>query len=185
MLEFTFTILLRRVNLSSEKLGHERRKWKVISTSFLNCKVILKTVWICICEGRNFVSNFTPAVLWQSNIVFPVGLLNFKIFDMKMLGASEFWMLESTLFDSIMVDWKYEFLKNWCFTLISGIFCAFLILYWQFDYGIISKSKRYFRQWFLYILKKRHSFLYQCFRWRDSKPSSWYFSLDVLLWHLW
>ena len=58
-----------------------------------------------------------------------VGLMNLRIFDLKMLNVSELRMLESNLFHSMMVDGKHEFLKNWCFTLIQGIFCAFLVLY--------------------------------------------------------
>ena len=46
-------------------------------------------------------------------------------------------MLESNLFHSVTVDGKYDFL-----TLIWGILSAFLVLYGQFDCGIISK--RYF-----------------------------------------
>ena len=91
--------------------------------------------------------------------MFAVGLMNLSIFDLKILSVSELRMLESNLFHSVMVDGKYEFLKNWCFTLIWGILSAFLVLYGQFDCGIISK--RYFGHWFLYTLKKRHSFLYQ------------------------
>ena len=91
--------------------------------------------------------------------MFAIGVINVKIFDLKMLSVSELRMLESNFFHSIMVDGKYEFLKNWCFTLIWGILSAFLVLYGQFDRGIISK--RYFGHWFLYTLKKRHSFLYQ------------------------
>ena len=64
----------------------------------------------------------------------------FKVFDLKILSVSELRMLESNLFHSIMVDGKYEFLKNWCFTLIWGILSAFLVLYGQFDCGIISKK---------------------------------------------
>ena len=86
------------------------------------------------------MSSFTPIGLWQSKILFAVGLINLGIFDLKVLSVSELRMLESNLFHSNMDDGKYEFLKNLCFTLIWGIFCAFLGLYWLFDCGIISKS---------------------------------------------
>ena len=91
---------------------------------------------------HSLVSSFTPIGLWQPKILFAVGLMNLRIFDLKMLSVSELRMLESNFFHSIMVDGKYESLKSWCFTLIWAIFCAFLVLYWQFDCGIISK--RYF-----------------------------------------
>ena len=82
----------------------------------------------------------------------------FKDFDLKILCVSELRMSESNLFHSIMVDGKYKFLKNWCFTLIWGILSVFLVLYGQFDCGIISES--YFGHWPLYNFKKRHSFIY-------------------------
>ena len=40
--------------------------------------------------------------------------------DLKMLSVSELRMLESNLFHSIMVDEKYEFLKNWYFICDMG-----------------------------------------------------------------
>ena len=123
--------------------------------------------------------SFTPIGLWQPKILFAISLMN-----LNMLSISESRMLEPNLFHSIMVK-KYEFLKNLCFTLTWGILCAFLVLYWQFDCRIISKSC--FGDWFLYIFKKRHSFIYQRLCWRDSKPSPWkffsstfFFCLDVL-----
>ena len=62
------------------------------------------------------------------------------------------------------------------FTLIKRLLCAFLVLYGR----IISKT--YLGHCLSYNLKMKHSFLYQCLCWRDSKPSSWYiFSIDVPL----
>ena len=58
------------------------------------------------------MSSFTPIGLWQPKIRFPVGLINLRIFDLKMLGVSELQMLETSLFHSIMVDGKYQFLKS-------------------------------------------------------------------------
>ena len=106
---------------------------------------IFKTVFefVLLRPSRSLVSSFTPIV----------GLMNLRIFYLKILSVSELRMLESNLFHSIMVDRIYEFLKNWCFTLTWGILSAFLVLYGQFDCGIISK--RYFGHWFLYTLKKR------------------------------
>ena len=59
--------------------------------------------------------------------------MNLRIFNLKMLSVSEWQMLESSFFHSIMVDGKYEFLKNWYFTLVWGILSAFLVLYGPFD----------------------------------------------------
>ena len=38
--------------------------------------------------------------------------MSLRIFDLKILSVSELQMLKSNLFHSIMVDGKYEFLKN-------------------------------------------------------------------------
>ena len=146
-----------------------------LSVSWKLCLNLCSRRWLS--PSCSLVSSFAPIGLWQPKILFAVGLMNLRIFDLKTLGVSELRMLESNLFHSIMVDGKYEFLKNWCFTLIWGILSAFLVLYGQFDCGFISK--KYIGHWFLYTLKKRHSFLYQRLCWRDSKPSSWLiFSLD-------
>ena len=167
MLGLIFLILLRRVNLSWEWLGHERRKWKVVSTSFPQLQSGLSVSWnLCLnlCSwrwlspSRSLEISFAPIGLWQPKLPFAVGFMNLRIFILKVLSVSELRMLESNLFHSIIVDQKYEFLKNWCFTLILGILSAFLVLYRQFDRGIISK---YLGHWFLYTLKKRHCFLYQ------------------------
>ena len=137
-----------------------------LSLSWKMCFNLCSQRWLS--PSRSLMSSFTPIGLWQPKILFAVGFLNLRIFDLKMLSVSEFRMLESDLFHSIMVDEKYEFLKNWSLT--SSTILQ-LVLYWQFDCGIISKI--YFGHWFLYILKKRHSFRYQHLCWMDSKPSSW------------
>ena len=114
MLWLILLILLRRVNLSSEKLGHERRKWKVVSTSFPQLQIGLSVSWkLCLnlCSrrwpipSRSLVSSFTPIGLWQPKILFAVGLMNLRIFDLKMLSVSELRMWESNLFHSI-IPWK-------------------------------------------------------------------------------
>ena len=151
---------------SSFKFFSATAKWIecILETMFDLCS----QRWLSL--SRSLVSSFTPIGLWQAKMLFAVGLMNLRIFYLKILSVSELRMLESNFFHSIMVDGKYEFLKNWCFTLIWGILSAFLVLYGQFDCGIISE--RYFGHWF-YIPWKRNSFLYQRLCWRDSKPSSW------------
>ena len=103
----------------------------------------------------SLVISFTLIELWQPKILFAVDLINLRIFDLKMLSVSELWMLESSLIYSVMVDGKYEFLKSCCFTLIWGILCAFLVLHWQFDCGIISK--KIFRA-LVFVYLKRETF---------------------------
>ena len=160
MLGLIFLILLGEVNLSSELLEHERSSWKLVSTSFPQLQSGLSVCWkLCLnlCyrrwvnPSRSIVSSFTPLRLWRPKILLPDGLINLRILDLKMLRVSEFRMLESNLIHSVMVDVKYELL-NLCFTLIREIFYAFLVLYWQFDCGIISK--RYFGIGICIYLKK-------------------------------
>ena len=93
---------------------------------------IFKTVFefVLLRPSRSLVTSFTPIV----------GLMNLRIFYLKILSVSELRMLESNFFHSIMVDGKYEFLKNWCSSLIWGIFYAFLVLDWQFACGIMSRK---------------------------------------------
>ena len=45
MLGLIFLILFRSVDLSSEKLEHENRKWKVVSTTFLELQRGLRKSW--------------------------------------------------------------------------------------------------------------------------------------------
>ena len=55
-LELILIILLRRVDLSSQQLRHERRKWQKVSTSFSKLQTGLSDyencVWICAREGN-------------------------------------------------------------------------------------------------------------------------------------
>ena len=81
-----------------------------VSVSWKLCLNLCSQRWLT--SSCSLVSSFTPIGLWQSKILFAVGLLNLRIFDLKMLSVSELRMLESNLFHSIMVDGKYEFLKN-------------------------------------------------------------------------
>ena len=108
MLGMIFLFLLRRVNPSSENLGHKRRKQKEVSLSFLQLQSELSVFW----KSSSLVSSFTPIVLWQSKILFAVGLINFKISNLKMLRDFELRILESNSFHSTMVDGKNKFSKK-------------------------------------------------------------------------
>ena len=139
-----------------------KSSFNFISATAKSIECILKTMFEFV------LTKVTQPKSQSSKQVYPyrvatskntVGLMNLRIFHLKMLSVSELRMLESSLFHPIMVDGKYEFSKNWCFTMVQGILSAFLVLYGPFDCGIISK--RYFGFWFLYALKKRHSFLSQ------------------------
>ena len=129
-------------------MTHERRRWEVVSTSFLQQQGGIRSSWklslnMCfwrwLSPSRNLATSFTPIGSWQPKELFQVVLMNFKIFYLKMVSASKFQLFESNILNSIMVDWKYEFSKGKCFMFILGIiFCAFLVLYWQLHCGIMS-----------------------------------------------
>ena len=61
--------------------------------------------------SRSLVSSFNPIGLWQPKILSAVGLMNLRIFDLKMLSVSELLMFESNLFHSIMVAFNYGWWK--------------------------------------------------------------------------
>ena len=132
--------------LSVRKLG----QWGEKVTCIFN--VAAKSIkWIqCILEdilnlrsrrwlnpSRNLVKYFLPFTLWQPNILFAAGLINFKI-----LRLGSFWISGSSLFHSIMTDGKKVFLKKLCLTLKWGILFVFLVEYGLINLGIIWK--RYF-----------------------------------------
>ena len=113
--------------------------------------------------------SFTCTDLCQTNVLLAVDLTNLKTFDLQMLRVFYFRMFVSNSFHLITVEKKYEFFKNWCFTLTSRILCAFLVLYWQLACRILSK--RYFGGWLSYMLSKKLGFLYQCLFKRGPKPA--------------
>ena len=86
------------------------------------------------------------------------GLLKANICFLKIARLSEFLILESKLFHSVIVEGKKEFLKYSCLTLERGMLFLCHVIHASLAVGI--NSKRYLGDWFLIILKKRQSFLY-------------------------
>ena len=85
-------ILLRRVFLSVRKLRQWRRLWHVFSTSQpqaqsgfnVSWKLLLNLYsWRWLSPSLNLVKYLIPFRLWQPNMLFAVGLINFKIFFWK------------------------------------------------------------------------------------------------------
>ena len=112
-------------------------KWIVSWKLFLNlCS------WRWLSLSHNLVKYLIPFMLWQPNMLFVVGLINFKILFLKILKLGGFWISGSSLFHSVMTDGKKVFLKKLCLTLKWGISFAFLVEYGLFYLGIILK--RYF-----------------------------------------
>ena len=150
---------MRRVFLSVRKLGQWRRKWHVFSTSQpqvqsgfnVSWKLFLNLCsWRWLSPSRNLVKYLIPFRLWQPNMLFAVGLINFKIFFLKMFRLGAFSVSESSLFHSIMTDGKEVFLKKLCLSLKWGMLFAFLLKHGVVNLGIILK--RYYGDWFFKIL---------------------------------
>ena len=140
-------ILLRGVFLSLRKLGQWRRKWHVFSTSQPQVQSGFNVSWklflnLCslrwLCPSRNLLKYLIPFRLWQPNTLFAAGLINYKIFFLKILRLGAFWTSWSSLFHSMMTDGKKVFLKKLRLTLKWGISFAFLVEYGLVNLVIIS-----------------------------------------------
>ena len=120
----------------------------VIGTKWIQCilEVFLNLCsWRWLSPSRNLVKYWTPFRLWHPNMLFAVGLINFKILFLKILRLGAFWISGSNLFHSMMTDGKKVFLKKLCLTLKWGILFAFLAVYGLFNLGIILE--RYIGNW--------------------------------------
>ena len=60
----------------------------------------------------NLVISLIPLGMWQLEIEFEDGLINFKILFLKAEKVSEFLIFMSKLFHSMIVDGKKEFLEK-------------------------------------------------------------------------
>ena len=76
--------------------------------------------------------------LWQLNVLLGHGLMNDRIFLLKISILSEPFIFQSNLFHSIIVGRKKVFLKKSCFTFIAGILFHCLVLYDILCLGIIE-----------------------------------------------
>ena len=124
------------------------RKWHIFSTSQpqvqsgfnVSWKLFLNLwLWRWLSSSRNLVKYLIPFRLWQPNMLFAVGLINFKIFFLKILRLGTFWISGSSLFHSMMTDGKKVFLKKLCLTLKWGILFAFLVKYGLINLVMILK----------------------------------------------
>ena len=117
-----FFMVLRRVCLSVIYMGQWRRKCAVDSISKPQLQNGFKESWkLCLnlCSrkwlkpSRSLVINLIPLGLWQLKRLLADGLINFRILFLKILKLLEFLMLWSSLFHSIIVDGKKQFLKKY------------------------------------------------------------------------
>ena len=134
------------------------RKWHLFSTSQpqvqsgfnVSWKLFLNLwLWRWLSSSRNLVKYLIPFRLWQPNMLFVVGLINLKIFFLKILRLGAFWISGCSLYHSMMTNGKKVFLKKLCLTLKWVLF-VFLVEYGLFNLGIILK--RYFGDWSFKIL---------------------------------
>ena len=145
--------------LSERKLGQWRRKSHVFSTLQPRVQSGFNESWklfLNLCSWRwlspslRLIKYLIPFRFCKLNMFFGVGLLNFKIFFLKILRLGAFWISGSSLFHSMMTDGKKVFLKKLCLTLKWGILFPFLVKCDLVNLGIILK--RYFGDWSFKVL---------------------------------
>ena len=131
-----FFMLLRRVGLSVIYMEQWRRKYTVDSISKLQLQNGFKESWklclnLCLRKwlkrNHSLVINLIPWGFWHLKRLLADGLINFRLFFLKILKLLEFFMLWSSLFHSVIVDGKKEFLKKVCLVLRRGILWIFLV----------------------------------------------------------
>ena len=129
-------MVLRRVHILEIYVGQWRRKCAVDSIFKPQLQNGFKESWklswnLCsrkwLRPSRRLVINLIPLGLWHIKRLSADGLINFRIFSLKILKLLEFLMLWSSLFHSVIVEGKKEFLKNVCLVLKRGVLCIFLV----------------------------------------------------------
>ena len=108
-------MILRKVDLSFEKLGQWRRKWADVSISLPQLHVCLSESWkLCLNlysrrwlkRNLNLVNNLSPLGLWQLKTVLPEGRMKFKSVFLKIFKLSELRIFRSSLFHLITAEGK-------------------------------------------------------------------------------
>ena len=150
-------MLLRKIDLTSEKIGQWWRNLKVVSMSlpqqqigFKQSRKLYLNLWSrrWLKPNLSLANNFILVGLWQLKVLFEDACINCKMLFWKKAKLSELLILLSRLFHSIT-----EFLKNVYLTLYRGMLSMlFLVLYAVLVVGILSN--RYLGDWLLGILKK-------------------------------
>lgn len=99
---------------------------------------------------------------------------------LEIFKLSELQIIWSSLFYLITGVRRKEFWQKFCSTLNTRILLVFRVLQVLAELGIVLN--RYFGQWYLKILQKHSSFMYNLIVSRVSKSSSLFsFSLEILL----
>ena len=152
--------LLKSVSHSFEKLGQWRRSWIVVST-VLQLQIEFNLSWklsLILWNRRwlkhnlSLVISFKPLGLRLWKVLLAEDLMKANICLLKIASLSEFLILESKLFYSIIAERKKEFLKYSCLTLKRGILFSCLVIYAGLAVGI--NPKRYLGDFFYHVEKE-------------------------------
>ena len=114
------SMVLRRVRISVRYVGQWRRYCAINSITKPQLQNGFRVFWklcsnLCPCKwfrpSRSLVINLIPLGFWLLKKLLADGLINFRILFPKILKLLEFLMLWSSLFHSMVVDGKKEFLR--------------------------------------------------------------------------
>ena len=103
-------MLLKKIDLSSEKIGQWRRWWTVVSMSLPQQQIGFKqsgklclNLWFLrwLKPKLSLVISFILIGLWQLKVLLGVGRMNYKMLFLKIARLSELLILLSRLFHSI------------------------------------------------------------------------------------
>ena len=112
-------------------IGHcqwaNRKRFLSVHSNIWNSNVSFYNKTTCLLRCRCFNRYLLLLLFSIISPWFMVGLINFKIFFLKILRLGVFWISGFSLFHSIVTDRKKVFLKKLCLTLKWGVLSAFLV----------------------------------------------------------
>ena len=131
-----FLMSLRRVALSTWNKWKRSKKWDVVSGSNLHShRGLMKSRKLCLnlCSfnwlkpNRSLVSGYNPMGLWIPNVSKCFGRMKLNKAFSKAVYDVMLLILMSSLFHSVMIFGKEEFLKYFVLHLKDGTFLLFLV----------------------------------------------------------
>ena len=159
-----------------------KNEWLVVSIFFPQLQIGFKQSWkLCLNlwsakwlkPSLILVSNFKPWKFWVEEILFGMGLINFRTRLLIIWHGDELQILISMLFHLVVTAGRKEFFKKLVFTLKKGIWP--LITLWE-AYGLLLSSinlKRLPGDLLRNILQSKYNFLNHQLDFKVSNPSSW------------
>ena len=142
-----------------------KKNWAIWELVFSK---MLRSILLVLFRRFDF-SSFTLIKLWQPKILLCYSvLLNFIIFDLKMFPTFEYLNITCFIPSWLMGNMNFQKVdvSHWYGDIVGISSYVLTIRLWRY-------IKKLFRALTLYVLKRKHSFLYQRFSWRDSKSSFW------------